>query len=82
MYVACTLLYIFTFFTQGSLLGLDYEDRLLRLESDKDTLHLQVSVLSDQIEAQTNKIHDLEKMLDDKRNVLESTEDHLQRVRS
>ncbi|ODM94548.1 Liprin-beta-1 [Orchesella cincta] len=64
----------------GSLLGLDYEDRLLRLESDKDTLHLQVSVLSDQIEAQTNKIHDLEKMLDDKRNVLESTEDQLQRI--
>lgn len=82
VYITCTLDHIFILFTQGSLLGLDYEDRLLRLESDKDTLHLQVSVLSDQIEAQTNKIQDLEKMLDDKRNTLESTEDHLQRVRS
>ncbi|CAG7834211.1 unnamed protein product [Allacma fusca] len=63
----------------GSLLGLDYEDRLLRLESDKDTLHLQVSVLSDQIEAQTSKIQDLEKLLDDKKNILETTEEQLQR---
>lgn len=65
---------------QGSLLGLDYEGRLLRLESDKDRLHLQVSCLTDQIEAQTAKIGDLEKVLDDKKNVLETTEDSLQRV--
>ena len=68
------------FLFQGSLIGLDYEDRLLRLESDKDTLHLQVSVLSDQIEAQTSKIQDLERLLDDKKITLETTEEQLQRV--
>lgn len=68
------------FLFQGSYLGLDYEDRLLRLESDKDTLHLHMSVLSEQIDAQTAKIRDLERMLDDKKSVLENTEDQLQKV--
>jgi len=67
-------------FLQGSLQGLDVEERLLRLETDKDSLHIQVSVLSDQIDVQTSKIHDLERVLDDKKNVLESTQDTLSRV--
>ena len=40
---------------------------------------LQVALLSDQIEAQTDKITDLEKILDDKKDVLRKTEDVLQR---
>eukprot|EP00092_Neocalanus_flemingeri_P002953 GFUD01003158.1.p1 GENE.GFUD01003158.1~~GFUD01003158.1.p1 ORF type:complete len:836 (+),score=169.21 GFUD01003158.1:155-2662(+) len=55
------------------------EDRLLALEDDKDKLHVQVAVLSDQIENQTDKITDLEKILDDKKEVLKKTEDVLQR---
>jgi len=43
------------------------EERLLALEDDKDKLHVQVAVLSDQIENQTDKITDLEKILDDKK---------------
>jgi len=55
------------------------EERLLALEDDKDKLHVQVAVLSDQIENQTDKISDLEKVLDDKKEVLRKTEDVLQR---
>ena len=55
------------------------EDRLLALEDDKDKLHVQVAVLTDQIENQTDKITDLEKILDDKKEVLRKTEDVLQR---
>ena len=40
---------------------------------------MQVALLSDQIEAQTDKITDLEKILDDKKDVLRKTEDVLQR---
>ena len=42
-------------------------------------LFSQVALLSDQIEAQTDKITDLEKILDDKKDVLRKTEDVLQR---
>ena len=38
-----------------------------RLESEKDHLTLQVSVLMDQIDAQAEKIRDLEKALSDRR---------------
>ena len=38
-----------------------------------------MALLSDQIEAQTDKITDLEKILDDKKDVLRKTEDVLQR---
>jgi len=65
---------------QGSFLGLEVEDRLLRLESDKDSLQIQASLLSDQIHSQSNKIQDLEKILLDKKTILESTQDILSRV--
>jgi len=39
------------------------EDKVDKLEADKDNLTLQVSVLSDQIEAQVEKIRDLERSL-------------------
>lgn len=55
------------------------EERLLQLEGDKDSLNLQVALLSDQLESQTDKISDLEKNLDDKKDVLRKTEDVLQR---
>ena len=55
------------------------EDRLRALEDDKDKLHVQVAVLSDQLENQTDKITDLEKVLDDKKESLRKTEDLLQR---
>jgi len=54
------------------------EERLLALEGDKDQLHLQVAVLSDQIDSQTEKICDLERTLDDKKEDLKKTEDLLQ----
>ena len=38
-----------------------------RLESEKDHLTLQVSVLMDQIDAQADKIRDLEKSLSERR---------------
>ena len=55
------------------------EERLRALEDDKDKLHVQVAVLSDQLENQTDKIADLENVLDDKKESLRKTEDMLQR---
>ncbi|PNF43596.1 hypothetical protein B7P43_G03207 [Cryptotermes secundus] len=57
----------------------DVEERLRRLEADKDSLQLQVAVLTEQIEVQTDKISDLEKLLDEKKSQLTNTEDVLQR---
>lgn len=54
------------------------EERLLALEGDKDQLHMQVAVLSDQIDSQTEKICDLERTLDGKKEDLKKTEDLLQ----
>ncbi|XP_053741122.1 liprin-beta-2b isoform X10 [Synchiropus splendidus] len=55
-----------------------YQERLLRLEGDKETLVLQVSVLTDQVEAQGEKIRDLETSLEEYRQKLASTEEMLQ----
>ncbi|KAK7892041.1 hypothetical protein WMY93_024004 [Mugilogobius chulae] len=55
-----------------------YQERLLRLEGDKETLVLQVSVLTDQVEAQGDKIRDLESSLEEHRHKLTSTEEMLQ----
>ncbi|XP_078804324.1 liprin-beta-2b isoform X11 [Oryzias latipes] len=55
-----------------------YQDRLLRLEGDKESLVLQVSVLTDQVEAQGEKIRDLESSLEEHRQKLASTEEMLQ----
>ena len=55
------------------------EGRLRALEDDKDKLHVQVAVMSDQLGNQTDKIADLEKVLDDKKEALKKTEDVLQR---
>uniref|UniRef100_A0AAQ6API3 SAM domain-containing protein n=1 Tax=Amphiprion ocellaris TaxID=80972 RepID=A0AAQ6API3_AMPOC len=58
-----------------------YQERLSRLESDKECLILQVSVLTDQVEVQGEKIRDLDKCLEHHREKLNSTEQLLQQVR-
>ncbi|XP_064174944.1 liprin-beta-1-like isoform X9 [Anguilla rostrata] len=55
-----------------------YQERLSRLESDKESLVLQVSVLTDQVEAQGEKIRDLDLCLEEHREKLNATEDMLQ----
>ncbi|XP_049863095.1 liprin-beta-1 isoform X12 [Schistocerca gregaria] len=55
------------------------EERIRKLEADKESLQLQVSVLTEQIEAQGDKIADLEKTLDEKRKQLDNSENLLQR---
>lgn len=55
-----------------------YQERLSRLESDKECLILQVSVLTDQVEVQGEKIRDLDTCLEHHREKLNATEDLLQ----
>ncbi|XP_077123035.1 liprin-beta-1 isoform X6 [Ranitomeya variabilis] len=55
-----------------------YQERLSRLENDKESLVLQVSVLTDQVEAQGEKIRDLEFCLEEHRDKLNATEEMLQ----
>uniref|UniRef100_A0A8C9XA77 PPFIA binding protein 1a n=1 Tax=Sander lucioperca TaxID=283035 RepID=A0A8C9XA77_SANLU len=55
-----------------------YQERLSRLESDKECLILQVSVLTDQVEVQGEKIRDLDNCLDHHREKLNATEELLQ----
>uniref|UniRef100_W5LLU4 PPFIA binding protein 1b n=1 Tax=Astyanax mexicanus TaxID=7994 RepID=W5LLU4_ASTMX len=61
-----------------SVTGDIYQDRLNRLESDKESLVLQVSVLTDQVEAQGEKIRDLDLCLEEHRDKLNATEEMLQ----
>ncbi|XP_059907015.1 liprin-beta-1-like [Gadus macrocephalus] len=51
-----------------------YQERLSRLESDKECLVLQVSVLTDQVEVQGEKIRDLDRCLAEHREKLNNTE--------
>ncbi|XP_069549732.1 liprin-beta-2 isoform X1 [Brachyistius frenatus] len=55
-----------------------YQERLLRLEGDKESLILQVSVLTDQVKAQGVKISDLERSLVEHQHKLNCTEEMLQ----
>ncbi|RVE56570.1 hypothetical protein OJAV_G00222500 [Oryzias javanicus] len=55
-----------------------YQERLSRLESDKECLILQVSVLTDQVEVQGEKIRDLDSSLDQHREKLNAAEELLQ----
>ncbi|XP_063052876.1 liprin-beta-2b isoform X3 [Engraulis encrasicolus] len=54
------------------------QERLARLEGDKQSLVLQVSVLTDQVEAQGEKIRDLESSLEEHHHKLVNTEEMLQ----
>ncbi|XP_047207068.1 liprin-beta-1b isoform X2 [Girardinichthys multiradiatus] len=58
--------------------GDHYQERLSRLEGDKESLVLQVSVLTDQVDAQGEKIRDLDICLDEHREKLNATEEMLQ----
>ncbi|XP_077953770.1 liprin-beta-1-like isoform X8 [Gasterosteus aculeatus] len=55
-----------------------YQERLSQIECDKESLVLQVSVLTDQVEAQGEKIRDLDMCLDEHRDKLNATEEMLQ----
>ncbi|XP_060759295.1 liprin-beta-1 isoform X2 [Neoarius graeffei] len=57
---------------------LAHQERLSRLESDKECLVLQVSVLTDQVEVQGEKIRDLEMCLEEHQMKLNATEELLQ----
>ncbi|XP_031341402.1 uncharacterized protein LOC116169452 isoform X2 [Photinus pyralis] len=59
--------------------GSDHDDKLRKLQSEKDNLQLQVQVLTEQIEAQGDKITDLEKVLIERKQQLTNSEDMLQR---
>uniref|UniRef100_A0A8C1QFV5 PPFIA binding protein 1a n=1 Tax=Cyprinus carpio TaxID=7962 RepID=A0A8C1QFV5_CYPCA len=63
----------------GSAAGdLVYQERLSRFESDKECLVLQVSVLTDQVEVQGEKLRDLDSSLEEHRMKLNATEELLQ----
>ncbi|XP_052758259.1 liprin-beta-1 isoform X2 [Galleria mellonella] len=57
----------------------DAEDRVRRLEADKENLQLQVQVLSEQIAAQSDKMGDLERSLHETRQRLDDAEQRLQK---
>ncbi|XP_077104301.1 liprin-beta-2 isoform X3 [Siphateles boraxobius] len=63
---------------QGPGNGGSYQERLSRLEGDKESLVLQVSVLTDQVEAQGQKIRDLDNYLGEYQHKLNCTEQMLQ----
>ncbi|KAL5007504.1 hypothetical protein ScPMuIL_016310 [Solemya velum] len=54
------------------------DDRVQKLESDKQSLMLQVNVLTEQVDAQGEKIHELELHVDEKRDKLLHIEEMLQ----
>uniref|UniRef100_A0A673YB21 PPFIA binding protein 2 n=1 Tax=Salmo trutta TaxID=8032 RepID=A0A673YB21_SALTR len=66
---------------QSPVNGETNQERLTRLEGDKESLVLQVSVLTDQVEAQGVKISDLESSLEEHQHKLNSTEEMLQQER-
>lgn len=51
-----------------------------KLENERGALHMEVSVLSEQVDAQSNKIYELESILQDKKESLRHMEEALQRV--
>ncbi|XP_063044550.1 liprin-beta-2 isoform X10 [Engraulis encrasicolus] len=76
---------LLTWLRQGTAVNLQslgnnesYQERLARLEGDKESLVLQVSVLTDQVEAQGEKIRDLESSLEEHQHKLNNTEEMLQ----
>ncbi|XP_070526793.1 liprin-beta-2 isoform X3 [Cardiocondyla obscurior] len=55
------------------------EERLRKLESERGALHMEVSVLSEQVDAQSNKIQELESLLQEKKDTLRQMEEVLQK---
>lgn len=58
----------------------DMDDRLRRLQSDKESLVLQVQVLTEQVAAQGEKISELERTVTEKQHLLNNADDLLRRV--
>lgn len=58
----------------------DADDKLRRIKSDRESLATQVQLLSEQVSAQTDRIDELERLLNDKTHLISDTEDLLQRV--
>ncbi|XP_043269082.1 liprin-beta-2 isoform X2 [Venturia canescens] len=55
------------------------EERLRKLENERGALHMEVSVLSEQVDAQSTKILELETILQEKKDSLRQMEDILQK---
>lgn len=50
------------------------------MQSDKDALQLQIQILTEQINAQNDKLKDLEMIVTEKNHQVQNTEDLLNRV--
>uniref|UniRef100_A0A182W862 SAM domain-containing protein n=1 Tax=Anopheles minimus TaxID=112268 RepID=A0A182W862_9DIPT len=57
----------------------DTDERLRRLQKDKESLALQVKTLTEQIQSQSTKLSELENMIKEKNQLLSNAEDLLQR---
>ncbi|KAJ8972228.1 hypothetical protein NQ317_009282 [Molorchus minor] len=57
----------------------EQDEKYRKMQYERDNLQLQVQVLTEQIEAQSDKISDLEKLLQEKKQLLSEAEDKLQR---
>lgn len=55
-------------------------ERVRRLQSDKDALQLQVQILTEQVNAQNDKLKDVEMTMNEKNLQLSNSEDLLNRV--
>ena len=51
------------------------------MQSDKDALQLQIQILNEQINAQNDKLKEMEMTINEKNHQLQNTEDLLNRVR-
>lgn len=58
----------------------NYNEKFRNLQAERDSLRLQVQVLTEQIDAQANKINDLEKLLLETKQLLINNENMLQKV--
>ncbi|XP_050071791.1 uncharacterized protein LOC126559663 [Anopheles maculipalpis] len=58
----------------------DTDERLRRLQKDKESLALQVKTLTEQMQSQSAKLSELENMIKEKNQLLSNAEDLLQRV--
>ncbi|XP_065078325.1 uncharacterized protein LOC135701450 isoform X7 [Ochlerotatus camptorhynchus] len=64
----------------GTIRRQDTDERLRRLQSDKEAMALQVKVLTEQVQTQGTKIADLERTVSEKNQLLSNADDLLQRV--
>ncbi|XP_058833876.1 uncharacterized protein LOC131691471 isoform X7 [Topomyia yanbarensis] len=58
----------------------DTDERLRRLQTDKEALALQVKVLTEQVQTQSTKITELERTVHEKNKLISNADDLLQRV--